>query len=691
MGRTFAAACVLCSASACGLLLDIDPRLADGGAGSSDGGGGGPDGSLRDGNVRDAGADAIMCAPVETCGNMIDDDCNGPIDDGCACDRYVALGMAGSGLTPDDPLDSIQRAIDDLAAAGGRVCVACAGAPYVENIEIASGVTVAGGYELPGFAAFDCRPVLQPADPSSPIALFPSGSAGGKLEKLAIEATVVGVDATGVRIEEDGTVVESTITLESDHAVWGAHVLGAGYIATTDVDVTSTEGGSAGIRAAALRSAGDLTASSSSFTARSYQATAAGAWIEDGTATIADGQRIEGTSMAGTGLGLSISGNADVSSIESISGEGTDANGVLLQNAGTVDLINDLEVFAHVTTASSRPSPSAITGDCRGELRVESTGVATRIYVTSDTPLAMSSGIAVQGCDLVVRGNAFISGLDSGVDAIGATAIGCFGGATCSIEDNDLVIGKSGTGGALTEFADGISCVGSTCNVLRQGMRAPSETGIAGCDLADTNSCRGVFTSDGTVVADANRFLPFPSVEGSAIYIENGDVVATNNLFVLTVGRAVFGTPASSAPITLHSNTFIRTAPASNRDPFIRFAGSAELRNDLFACFGPAAPVFAAGTGPAAIVNHYGTLVFGCDTDGSAGVTMSSMLPALSTDPFVDAAGADFTLDGSSAGGTIAGNGGVASGTGRTALPARDFFGSARDAAGTPSVGFHEL
>ncbi len=144
----------------CGLVLDVghdEPAAAAGDGGpSADAAGSDSGDSDAGGSDASPGADAggDACVPeAETC-NGLDDNCDGVIDEGC-CARYVLAGAGGTGLSPGDPMSSIQSAVDSMVARGetGDVCVAatttgtgCAPTTYIEAVTMAEGVSVLGGY-----------------------------------------------------------------------------------------------------------------------------------------------------------------------------------------------------------------------------------------------------------------------------------------------------------------------------------------------------------------------------------------------------------------------------------------------------------------------------------------------------------------------------------------------------------------
>jgi hypothetical protein len=109
-------------------------------------------------NACNAGKPAVCtpkaAAPSEICGNGIDDDCNGLIDDGC-CDVYVA--PTGNDTNPGTAILPKLTIVAAIAAAGTGpklVCVAAAAAcptpttqVYPEAVDMQNGVSVIGGYE----------------------------------------------------------------------------------------------------------------------------------------------------------------------------------------------------------------------------------------------------------------------------------------------------------------------------------------------------------------------------------------------------------------------------------------------------------------------------------------------------------------------------------------------------------------
>jgi hypothetical protein len=152
----------------------VDGARADGGdtadasvdAGRSDAGvvdagqadAGEPDAGLPDAGEADAGAvDAGACGP-EICGNLIDENCNGLLDDGCDCDAgrlCYPLGLDSPTLRY--PWDGGGGCSPGLQACqGGHLSAVCDG-PHVPQLEACDGLdNDCDG--VPDLPQCDCRP-----------------------------------------------------------------------------------------------------------------------------------------------------------------------------------------------------------------------------------------------------------------------------------------------------------------------------------------------------------------------------------------------------------------------------------------------------------------------------------------------------------------------------------------------------
>lgn len=55
-------------------------------------------------------------APAETCGNIVDDDCNGFVDDGCVCDPLDPLPGCGAGYQCQPQIDNTTQCVGPMGA-----------------------------------------------------------------------------------------------------------------------------------------------------------------------------------------------------------------------------------------------------------------------------------------------------------------------------------------------------------------------------------------------------------------------------------------------------------------------------------------------------------------------------------------------------------------------------------------------
>lgn len=105
------------------------------------------------GNITDAAPDAsdgAVCTLREICGDGIDNDCNGPIDDGCnGIGTYVSEknGKIGNPGTKADPAKTIAEGIANAVTLGGAQTVYVAEGHYPEKVTLVENVSLLGGHQ----------------------------------------------------------------------------------------------------------------------------------------------------------------------------------------------------------------------------------------------------------------------------------------------------------------------------------------------------------------------------------------------------------------------------------------------------------------------------------------------------------------------------------------------------------------
>ena len=124
------------------------------------------------------------CTPLpgsvgETCGDSIDNNCNGIVDEGCGCTYVSPLGNDSTGTGAASlPFLTISKAITAAGTNGLplQVCVGgtatCAGTPatatYTESVQMRDGVSVLGGYSPVGATSWvranGCTTAIQAVD-----------------------------------------------------------------------------------------------------------------------------------------------------------------------------------------------------------------------------------------------------------------------------------------------------------------------------------------------------------------------------------------------------------------------------------------------------------------------------------------------------------------------------------------------
>jgi hypothetical protein len=123
-------------------LTDPDPSDASADGGLPDG-----DPPFDSGSGSEAAADA--CTPSEVCGDALDNNCNGAVDEGCqGLGTYVSLdtGNDANAGTKALPVKTIGKAMANAVAIGGVQTVFVAGGHYPEKVTMVEKVSLEGGY-----------------------------------------------------------------------------------------------------------------------------------------------------------------------------------------------------------------------------------------------------------------------------------------------------------------------------------------------------------------------------------------------------------------------------------------------------------------------------------------------------------------------------------------------------------------
>jgi hypothetical protein len=143
----------------------------------------------------------------------IDDDCDGLVDEDCACLRVTTTGNDATGDGLATPFRSIQRAIMFAAttpAAPRIVCVAAgascgASATYAGDVAMSNGISVYGRYESTGWTR--CT--------SSTTVITPVAAAGVTFDATITSTTVLG----GFRIDRATVATTSAVTVDGSTGV----------------------------------------------------------------------------------------------------------------------------------------------------------------------------------------------------------------------------------------------------------------------------------------------------------------------------------------------------------------------------------------------------------------------------------------------------------------------------------------
>ncbi|MEK6606717.1 MAG: MopE-related protein [Myxococcota bacterium] len=417
--------------------------------------------------------------------NNLDDDCDGLTDEtgACACIHVAANGGGGGASgSSTDPLDNIQDAIDLAESTGTpRVCVAnndpftgCAGRQdYDEDITMANGVSVYGGYDNNLFSAW-----TRPGAGSCVTAILNTEDDGVKFQDSITSTTVL----DGFTIIGENATTTAAVTIDgATGAVLSSNVINGGNGSTTyGVDVKDgatpliaanriAGGGgttvSAGVRvsAAAARIVGHCDTSDAAGRCtsgcwfnnryiRGHSASGPGdsfaVLLEDAAGTIVDRNGLCGSQgtdgatvrIVGASAGVIVAGNNGEAW-----GNTDSAYGVWMEACGGAApwIVNNYSLAASTPSTGLYSDGIRAVGDCHPiiDSNRQITGGVEGATLNPNGVLCGVDG-AGDASRCVIVGNASIQGSASGVP-ITSTGVRCEDGACARIERN-VITGRAG-------------------------------------------------------------------------------------------------------------------------------------------------------------------------------------------------------------------------------------------------------
>ncbi len=511
-----------------------------------------------------SGGAAGMCVAVspstETCGDTIDNNCDGAVDEGCGTDACVRVAPGGVDVTASllMPFGTIQAAINYAAADSSRpqkVCVAqgpsCTAShvyrtPVDVSLTMAAGVAVLGGFESSGWTrcnqgtggALNPRVSIETAGTATTTVLFPPTASGAALDGFRISRSTSGSGGTaaitGITIDgaKDATVSKVIVNdSPSANATYGINLKNGAEATIADVAVSAGNGAveAVGIRSSASRpairgscpsldAAGrcrtgcDASSSTSGVRAR----TADGSSGETYGVLLVDspGAVIEQSAVCGA--------NAKHGAAIKVVGEGKD---VVIRGSFVTGAGGELDSHGIWLEDCNGAAPWIV-----DNYAIESQGDSDRTRVR---------GIhSVGRCHPVIDGNLRITG---GVEGTSHKPIGVYCGANTSGEPSRCVIVGNrliaGSGGNFPPEAVGVRCDDGACARIAGNV-------IAG---ASANDVVGVWLYEAGPLVERNIILGgCARASAAGLYAERAFARIENN--VISAGDCRLSPAQSYSP-----------------------------------------------------------------------------------------------------------------------------------------------
>jgi hypothetical protein len=184
---------------------------------------------------------------AEICGDGLDNDCNGVPDDNCAAGAYVSStnGSDTTGIgTKLLPFKSIGKAIMGLGSIGAKKTIYVAEGAYPENVTAVDGLTLLGGYQC---SSDPCQWVRDPAKYYSKV----TGSVNA-LNVLTIPQSVTRSTLIDGLWFVGAAVTNAAIVTPADAGVTAVKMLGTPVLSNNVIQGGSITGSAAGHRAIGL-------------------------------------------------------------------------------------------------------------------------------------------------------------------------------------------------------------------------------------------------------------------------------------------------------------------------------------------------------------------------------------------------------------------------------------------------------
>ena len=468
---------------------------------------------------------------VEICGDGLDNDCNGTVDDGCGgIGTFVApWGDDSNPGTMDEPLETISAGISNALLIGPPQVVYVAGDDsyqYNEDVIMQPGVSVYGGYSTDGNWDYDPvlnSTILEPVDPRGVMFVNP----GIDVDTVLDGVTIVGVDGFGQGSETTALSIDGCSPTINNCRFFNG-------------DATTCHAISISGAAAPVIASTDIMGSS---------------------CRVLEMIRVEDSSMGlfGTHIQVADAGRkavgielVEVGNVEirynQIEG-GDVAQGSLSAGIHSTGGFSQLAIGTNYVAAGEVNGNNAVSAailltGCNGGLAT----IVDNAYLAGNNATDFfggdghSYGVAVTGqCDAEISSNGYIVGSGSSADS--AVGVVCDDDSMCNITGNSLIAGIIPSDETASTRAAGISCNDSCNSIVGNqviyGGRSNELYGITlsglSAPLVDSNNVYAGECSQGN----------FISTGGIGVYMESAGARLVNNI--------IFG-GFCSASIGMHVN-----------------------------------------------------------------------------------------------------------------------------------------